>query len=116
MRRMRSSANIKMTAAANPAPTALLWLNPNGCQAQESAATAATNTARTIQELVPPASGKSEFFLFSADDASALRAEECATSLFVRLIRPHRIPNHCKIEQPAAEGMGAATQRRDAYN
>src|SRR5262249_60240054 len=106
----------KRPPAATPPPAAPHWLSPKGCQAKERAATAATNEPRTIQEVVPPAASKSQFFLFSADDASALRAEECATSLFVRLIRPHRIPNHCKIEQPAAEGMGAATQRRDAYN
>src|SRR5215470_76853 len=91
MRRIRSSASIKMAAATNPTPAALQPLNPKGCQAQESAARAATNATRTVQEVFAPALAKSNFSLFSTDDASALRAEECASSLFVRLIRPHRI-------------------------
>src|SRR5579859_7303957 len=112
MRRSRSSAKVKTMAAVKPTAAAAQGVNAKGCQAQESATTAATKAARAIQEAAPLAPGEYELFLFSADEVSALRAEECATSLFVRLIRPHRIPNHCKIEQPAAKGIGAASRRR----
>src|SRR5262249_9645837 len=99
------SASIKMAAATNPTPAALQPLNPKGCQAQESAARAATNATRTVQEVFARALAKSNFFLFSTDDASALRAEECATSLFVRLIRPHRIKNSLKKQRASRGGV-----------
>src|SRR5579859_6845105 len=104
MRRSRSSAKVKTMAAVKPTAAAAQGLNAKGCQAQESATTAATNAARAIQEVVPPARGKSKWFLFSANDASALRVEECATSLFVRLIRPHRIPESLQNRTASRRG------------
>src|SRR5690349_10796034 len=106
---MRTSTSISTSAAAKPAPAATPLLKPNGCHVKERAATENTNAPRAIHAPASPLPPViSDLFFVVADKSSACEAEESATSFLVRLIRPHRIPNHCKIEQPSAEGTGVA--------
>src|SRR5882724_3678571 len=90
--RKRISTITSASATTNPATAAVQRASPNGCQAAANAPRHTRNAARPIQTVPAlPEARKSELFLDDATERAEVGSKELAPSVFVRLIRPHRI-------------------------
>src|SRR5438552_18170621 len=113
--RKRISTITSASATANPASAAVQRENPNGCQAAANAPRHTRNAARPIQTVPAlPYARTSELFLDDATERAEVGSKELAPSVFVRLIRPHRILKSLQNRTANASGPGAAAPRLHA--